>query len=41
MIDIFLTLICIQVIGQKKIIGQRIGIKFECEIGRVKRNAEF
>ena len=32
---------CIQVTVQNKIIGQKIGIKFECENGRVKRNAEF
>ena len=38
---IFNLNLCIQVIVQNKIIGQKIGIKFECENGRVKWNAEF
>ena len=38
---IFNLNLCIQVTVQNKIIGQKIGIKFECENGRVKRNAEF
>ena len=38
---IFNLNLCIQVTVQNKIIGQKIGIKFECENGCVKRNVDF